>query len=78
MPATVLPFRACREGIYAILEAALPGQPARNIGVYLVDAASGKHWIRMLSAHEFPDSEDAEVLEALATVAGGEELPADW
>jgi SOS-response transcriptional repressor LexA len=65
MPATVLPFQACREGIYVILEAALPEQPARNIGVYLVDPASGKHWIRMLSAYEFADPEDAEVLDAL-------------
>jgi len=65
MPATVLPFRACREGFYVVLEAALPGQPPRNIGVLLADPVSGKPWMRTLPAYDFAEPDDAEVLEAL-------------
>ena len=42
---------------------------------YLVDRASGKQWIRMLSAYEFADPEDAEVLEALADDLGCQAAP---
>jgi SOS-response transcriptional repressor LexA len=44
----------------------LPGQPARNIGVYLVDPASDRLWLRMRASYEgvAPD-EDVEVLDAL-------------
>jgi phage repressor protein C with HTH and peptisase S24 domain len=65
MPASVLPFRACREGIYVVVEACLPGQPPRNIGVLLADPATGKPWIRMLPVYDFAEPDDAEVLEAL-------------
>jgi SOS-response transcriptional repressor LexA len=65
MPATVLPFRACREGIYVVLEAALPSQSPRNIGIFLADPATGKPWIRMLAVYDFAEPDDAEVLEAL-------------
>lgn len=65
MPASVLPFHACREGVYVVLEAALPGRAPRNIGVLLADPVSGKPWIRMLPAYDFAGPEDAEVLEAL-------------
>jgi phage repressor protein C with HTH and peptisase S24 domain len=63
----VIPFRASREGVYVVLEAHLPSQPPRNIGVFLADAAPGipsaKPWLRMLPAYDFADPEDAEVLE---------------
>jgi SOS-response transcriptional repressor LexA len=65
MPATVLPFHACREGVYVVLEATLPGQSPRNIGIFLADPATGKPWIRMLPVYDFAEPEDAEVLEAL-------------
>jgi phage repressor protein C with HTH and peptisase S24 domain len=70
MPASVLPFRACREGIYVVLEAALPGQAPRNIGVLLADPVSGKPWIRTLLAYDFAEPGDAEVLEALGEDLG--------
>ena len=65
MPATVLPFRACREGVYVVLQAALPGQAPRNIGIYLADPAGGKPWIRMFPVYDFAGSEEAEVFELL-------------
>jgi phage repressor protein C with HTH and peptisase S24 domain len=70
MPATVIPFRACREGVYVVLGAALPGQPPRNIGILLADPVSGKPWIRMLPAYDFADPDEAEVLEALGEDLG--------
>lgn len=63
MPATVLPFGACREGIYVVLEAALPSQSPRNIGIFLADPATGKPWIRMLPVYDFADAEALEALE---------------
>jgi len=49
-----------------LLEAHLPGRPARNIGVYLVDPASGRLWLRLLRDYgRFAEPEDSEVLEAL-------------
>ena len=70
MPATVLPFRACREGVYVVLEAALPGLSPRNIGVLLADPVSGKPWIRTLPDYDFAEPDDAEVLEALGEDLG--------
>jgi len=70
MPATVLPFRACREGVYVVLEAALPGLSPRNIGVLLADPVSGKPWIRTLPDYDFAEPDDAEVLEALGEHLG--------
>ena len=66
MPASVTPINARRQGTYVLLETHLPGQPVRNIGVYLVDAASGRLWLRMRQAYEgLAEPEDIEVLQAL-------------
>jgi hypothetical protein len=65
LPATVLPFRSCREGLYIVLEAVPHGQKPRNIGVLLRDPATGKPWIRMLPVYDFAEPEHAEVREAL-------------
>ncbi len=65
----IIPFRRSREGVYVVLEVHFPNQPARNIGVLLADAAPAtihaKPWLRLLSAYDFADPEDAEVLELL-------------
>ena len=66
MPASVTSIHARRQGTYVLLESHLPGQPARNIGVYLLDAATGRLWLRMRRAyHGLADADDIEVLEAL-------------
>lgn len=65
LPASVTPIHA-RQGAYVLLETHLPGQPARNIGVYLVDTASGRLWLRMRRDYEgIADPGDIEVLQAL-------------
>ena len=47
MPATldrqVVPIRGAKEGVYVLLEAALPDAPAQNIGVLLIDPTTGRH-----------------------------------
>jgi SOS-response transcriptional repressor LexA len=49
-----------------LLEACLPGRPARNIGVYLIDPATGRLWLRMCACYDgMAEPEDIEVLEAL-------------
>lgn len=70
MPAAILPFRAAREGVYVVLEAALPGQPLQNIGVLLADMERDKPWVKLRPDYDFAPPEDAEVLELLA-----EEMP---
>ena len=66
MPASVTSINARRQGTYVLLEAHLPGQPARNIGVYLLDAATGRLWLRMRHAYDgLADPDDIEVLAAL-------------
>ena len=66
MPASVTPINARRQGTYVLLEAHLPGQPARNIGVYLIDPASGRLWLRMRRDYSaLAEPEDLEVLVAL-------------
>jgi len=66
MPATVVPINARRQGTYVLLEAALPGKLPLNIGVLLIDPATGRGWVRMRARYDgLADSEDAEVLEAL-------------
>ena len=66
LPASVTSINARRQGTYVLLETHLPGQPARNIGVYLVDPASDRLWLRMRQAYEgLADPEDIEVLQAL-------------
>jgi hypothetical protein len=66
MPATVVSINAGRRGTYVLLEAALPGRLPLNIGVLLIDPATGRGWVRMRARyHDLADPEDAEVLEAL-------------
>ena len=66
MPASVTSITARRQGTYVLLEAHLPGQPAFHIGVYLVDPASGRLWLRMRRAYGgLAEPDDVEVLEAL-------------
>src|ERR1041385_2308280 len=53
-----------RRGTYVILEAALPGMAARNIGVLLLDPATDRGWVRLRPG--FDDlTDDTEVLDAL-------------
>jgi SOS-response transcriptional repressor LexA len=55
-----------RQGTYAVLEAALPGQPPENIGVILIDPETGRGWARLRPTFDdIAGPEDAEVLEAL-------------
>lgn len=51
-----------RPGVYAILEAAGPGRKPENMGVILVDPASGRGWVKLRHDIEelFP-AEDAEL-----------------
>jgi hypothetical protein len=64
MPAGIVPISARRQGEYALLQAAWPGQPAHTIGVYLLDPATGRAYLRLRS--RFDDlTDDPEVLEAL-------------
>lgn len=67
MPATAIPISGVRQGSFVILEAFLPEQPPRNIGVLLVDPETGRGWTR-IRAHndDFASPEDAEVLDTLA------------
>ncbi|HTX35258.1 MAG TPA: hypothetical protein VME43_09555 [Bryobacteraceae bacterium] len=65
MPA-VIPIAKRRQGCYAVLEAALPGQAPENIGVLLIDPAADRGWVRLRpSFDDIAGPEDAEVLEAL-------------
>ena len=49
-----------------LLEAHFPAQPERNIGVYLVDPATDRLWLRMRTSYEgLAEPDDIEVLEAL-------------
>jgi phage repressor protein C with HTH and peptisase S24 domain len=66
VPATVVPITARRQGTYVLLEAVLPGRLPRNMGVLLIDPATGRGWLRMRARyHDLAEPEDAEVLEAL-------------
>lgn len=66
MPASVIPIGGKREGSYVLLEACLPQQPPRTIGVLLVDAGADRAWIRLRGKYDdLADPEDVEVLEAL-------------
>ena len=61
MPATVLPIDGRRAGAWVLLQAALPGRGIRNIGVFLIDAASGRGWVRLRERFDESSTEDAEV-----------------
>jgi SOS-response transcriptional repressor LexA len=66
LPASVTSISARRPGTYVLLEAHLPEQPVRNIGVYLMDPACDRLWLRMRgSYHGVAGPEDIEVLAAL-------------
>jgi SOS-response transcriptional repressor LexA len=66
LPASVTSINARRQGTYVLLETHLPGQPVRNIGVYLVDPASDRLWLRMRRAYDgLAEPDDIEVLQAL-------------
>jgi phage repressor protein C with HTH and peptisase S24 domain len=66
LPASVTSINARRQGQYVLLEAHLPNQPARNIGVYLLDPASGRLWLRIRRGYDgLAEPEDVEVLEAI-------------
>jgi hypothetical protein len=66
MPASVVPISGQRQGVYVLLEAALPERMPRHIGVLLIDSAGGRGWLRMCGHFDgLADPEDVEVLEAL-------------
>src|ERR1700761_2550302 len=62
MPASIQPITARGPGPYVLLEAHLPEQPARNIGVYLLDPTADRLWLKMRGEFE---GDDVEVLAAL-------------
>ena len=65
MPASVVPIGS-REGVFVVLEAALPSRPVVPLGVILVDVAQNRGWVRFRGDfHEWADEDDAEVLESL-------------
>ena len=66
MPATIVPITGRREGVYALLEACLPGHPPHNIGVLLIDPSADRGWVRFRRRFDdIASPEDAEVLSAL-------------
>jgi SOS-response transcriptional repressor LexA len=72
LPAAAIPIAGRRQGSYVILEAALPEQPVRNIGVLLIDPATGRGWARLREHYrDIASEEDAEVLEAIAAEMPG-------
>ncbi|MGA2135635.1 MAG: S24 family peptidase [Bryobacteraceae bacterium] len=65
-PAAVIPINARAEGEYVVLQLALPGRPLHNIGILLLDTASGKSRFRLRDHWEdLADPEDAGYLAAL-------------
>jgi SOS-response transcriptional repressor LexA len=66
LPASVTSITARRPGTYVLLEARLPDRPPRNIGVYLVDPAADRAWLRLRTDYRaVAEPNDVEVLEAL-------------
>lgn len=62
----VVPIDGGRPGAYVLLEAALPEQPVRNVGVLLLDPATDRGWIKLRERNgDIASEEDAEVLDAL-------------
>ena len=67
MPGTVIPIDARRTGECVRLELALPGRPVHAVGVFLLDPATDRLYVRLLDHwRDVADSEDAELLELLA------------
>src|SRR5690242_18907266 len=61
----VVSIAARRQGTYVLLEAALPGRTAENIGVLLVDTETDRGYLRLRS--RFDDlTDDTEVFDLLA------------
>ncbi|MEO8595036.1 MAG: S24 family peptidase [Candidatus Solibacter sp.] len=63
---SVRSIAACREGVYVLLDAVLPGRPPCPLAVLLIDSETGRPWFRMrrdFSAIAAP--EEGEVLAAL-------------
>ncbi len=55
-----------RPGLYAILEAALPGREPRNIGILLIDSTSGRGWLKLRAEYaDLADPDDEQVFAAL-------------
>jgi SOS-response transcriptional repressor LexA len=66
LPGSVISITARRQGTYVLLEAHLPGQPVRNIGVLLIDPDTDRLWLRLRPDYRgLAEPEDIEVLEAL-------------
>ena len=66
MPASITSITARRQGTYVLLEAHPPALPAHNIGVYLIDPATNRAWLRMRRDFQgVAEPEDVEVLQAL-------------
>jgi SOS-response transcriptional repressor LexA len=66
MPASVVSISGHRQGEYVLLEAHLPGRPPQNVGVLLIEPATGRGWIRLREDYrDIADPEDAEIFEAL-------------
>src|SRR5437899_2576863 len=67
MPGSVIPINGPlhgrHAGVYALIQAALPQRPVRNIGVLLIDRATDRPYFRLRSHfHDIADPEDVEVL----------------
>jgi SOS-response transcriptional repressor LexA len=66
MHSNVVPIIGVRPGAYVLLEAALAERPVRNVGVLLLDPATGRGWIKMRERYDdIATADDAEVLDAL-------------
>ena len=66
MPGSVTPINGMREGVYVLVEACLPGRAPQNVGVLLLDPATGRGWVRFRESFEdLACEEDAEVLDAM-------------
>src|SRR5580700_2785660 len=62
----VVPIIGGRTGAYVLLEAALPEQPVRNIGVLLLDPATDRGWLKLRERYDdIASADDAEVFEAM-------------
>lgn len=66
MSAEILPITGRREGFYVVLDAALPGSAPRAAGVLLIDPATDRGWVRLLSDFSAL-TDDTEVFDALET-----------
>jgi len=66
MPASVVSISGSRQGIFVLLEAALPGRSPQPAGLILIDPATDRGWVRLRERFDsIADPEDAEVFEAM-------------